>query len=163
MTKMQTGITCTAYQMVTAELRYECIMRSFLIDECRITEVFNGYIVNFVKHIPSTSPDMMLVDEELQYPLLHNRKLKVSKRYAYHKKKKKKKKRVSHARTEISSANDHHTQKHDRNRRRESANDRGQTPITKFRSPDSTHRKLKNCEVGMLILQFEAARIRRRN
>ncbi|GFW06123.1 uncharacterized protein TNCV_4479151 [Trichonephila clavipes] len=47
------------------ELRYECITRSFLIDECRITEFFSGYIVNFMKHIHSTSPDMRLFDEEL--------------------------------------------------------------------------------------------------
>ncbi|GFU68531.1 hypothetical protein TNCV_1989811 [Trichonephila clavipes] len=26
-------------------------MRSFLIDKCRITEFFSGYIVNFVKHV----------------------------------------------------------------------------------------------------------------
>ena len=38
---------------------------SFLIDECRITEFFSGYIVNLVKQIRSTSPDMKLVDEEL--------------------------------------------------------------------------------------------------
>ncbi|GFS84362.1 hypothetical protein TNCV_4605741 [Trichonephila clavipes] len=63
--KKQTRITCTAMQMVIAELRYECITRSFLIDECRITEFFNGYIVSFVKHVCSTSPDMMLVNEEL--------------------------------------------------------------------------------------------------
>ncbi|GFV27215.1 hypothetical protein TNCV_869451 [Trichonephila clavipes] len=64
MPKMQTCITCTAVQMVTAELRYECITRSFQIDECRITEFFSGYIVNFVKHVRSTSPDMMLIDDE---------------------------------------------------------------------------------------------------
>ncbi|GFV86489.1 hypothetical protein TNCV_2156821 [Trichonephila clavipes] len=63
MPKMKTGITCTAEQMVTAEMRYECITRSFLIDECRFTEFFSGYIVN-VKHVRSTSPDMMLVDQE---------------------------------------------------------------------------------------------------
>ncbi|GFW11371.1 hypothetical protein TNCV_3808911 [Trichonephila clavipes] len=45
--------------------RAKCIMRSFLIDECPITEFFSNYIVNFVKHVCSTSPDMMLVDEEL--------------------------------------------------------------------------------------------------
>ncbi|GFV28921.1 hypothetical protein TNCV_3486631 [Trichonephila clavipes] len=49
----------------TTELRYERITRSILIDEYRITEFFSGYIVNFVKHIRSTLPDMMLVDEEL--------------------------------------------------------------------------------------------------
>ncbi|GFX19352.1 hypothetical protein TNCV_3014911 [Trichonephila clavipes] len=27
--------------------------------------IFSDYIVNFVKHLCSTSPDMMLVDEEL--------------------------------------------------------------------------------------------------
>ncbi|GFY05144.1 hypothetical protein TNCV_3270161 [Trichonephila clavipes] len=64
-TCMQTCITCMAVQMVTSELRYEYIMCSFLIDECRITESFSGYIVNFVKHVRSTSPYMMLVDEEL--------------------------------------------------------------------------------------------------
>ncbi|GFU16819.1 hypothetical protein TNCV_923211 [Trichonephila clavipes] len=31
--------------MLTAQLRYECITRSFLIDECRITEFFRDYIV----------------------------------------------------------------------------------------------------------------------
>ncbi|GFT38448.1 hypothetical protein TNCV_1195771 [Trichonephila clavipes] len=51
--------------MVTSLLRYECIMRSFLIDECRITELFSGCIVNFVKHVRSTSSDMMLVDKDL--------------------------------------------------------------------------------------------------
>ncbi|GFU98892.1 hypothetical protein TNCV_3381381 [Trichonephila clavipes] len=51
--------------MVVAELRYECITCSFLIDEDRITEFFSGYITNFVKHVRSTSPDMMLVDEVL--------------------------------------------------------------------------------------------------
>ncbi len=65
MPKNQTCITCTAVQMVTAELRYECITRSLLIDECRITEFFSGYIVNLVKQFRSTSPDMKLVDEEL--------------------------------------------------------------------------------------------------
>ncbi|GFW06412.1 hypothetical protein TNCV_2187471 [Trichonephila clavipes] len=64
MSKKQTCITCTAVQMVTAELRYECITCSFLIDECRITECFSGYINN-MKRVHSTSPDMMLVDEEL--------------------------------------------------------------------------------------------------
>ncbi|GFV39081.1 hypothetical protein TNCV_4339691 [Trichonephila clavipes] len=33
----------------------------FLIDECRITEFFNGYIVNFMKQVRSTSPGMMLI------------------------------------------------------------------------------------------------------
>ncbi|GFW19432.1 hypothetical protein TNCV_1603261 [Trichonephila clavipes] len=51
--------------MVTAELRYECISRSFLIDEYRNTEVFSGYIINFMKHVRFTSPDTMRVDEEL--------------------------------------------------------------------------------------------------
>ncbi|GFW43042.1 hypothetical protein TNCV_1474381 [Trichonephila clavipes] len=51
--------------MVTEELRYECITSNFLIDECRITEFFSGYIINFVKHVSSTSSDMLLVDEEL--------------------------------------------------------------------------------------------------
>ncbi|GFV38428.1 hypothetical protein TNCV_4393091 [Trichonephila clavipes] len=43
----------------------ECITCSFVIDEWRIIELFSGYIVNFVKRIRSTSPDMMLVDEML--------------------------------------------------------------------------------------------------
>ncbi|GFT03896.1 hypothetical protein TNCV_1730751 [Trichonephila clavipes] len=30
---------------------YECIAHSSQIDECRITEFFSHYIVNFVKHI----------------------------------------------------------------------------------------------------------------
>ncbi|GFU91046.1 hypothetical protein TNCV_4923771 [Trichonephila clavipes] len=51
--------------MVTVELRYECITCRFLIDECWITNLFRGYIVNFVKHVRSMSPDIMLVDEEL--------------------------------------------------------------------------------------------------
>ncbi|GFX99929.1 hypothetical protein TNCV_259661 [Trichonephila clavipes] len=51
--------------MVTVKLRYEYITRSFLIDECRITEFFSGFIVNFIKHVCSTSPGMMLVDKEL--------------------------------------------------------------------------------------------------
>ena len=32
-------------------------MCSFVIDECWITEVFSGYIVNLVKHARSTSPE----------------------------------------------------------------------------------------------------------
>ncbi|GFU52435.1 hypothetical protein TNCV_193081 [Trichonephila clavipes] len=64
MPKKQTCIRCTAVQMVTADLRYECFTRSFLIDECRITEFFSGYIVNFRKHVRSTSPNI-LVDNEL--------------------------------------------------------------------------------------------------
>ncbi|GFU07598.1 hypothetical protein TNCV_2225681 [Trichonephila clavipes] len=62
---MQICITCTAVQKVTAKLRYECITHSFLINECRITEFFRSYIVNFVEPVRSTSPDMMLVNEEL--------------------------------------------------------------------------------------------------
>ncbi|GFV67464.1 hypothetical protein TNCV_4621451 [Trichonephila clavipes] len=50
--------------MVTAELCYECMTRSFLIDECRITEFFSGYIVNFMKHVRSMLPDMMLDDNQ---------------------------------------------------------------------------------------------------
>ncbi|GFX18010.1 hypothetical protein TNCV_1576891 [Trichonephila clavipes] len=65
MPKKQTCIPCTAVQMITVELRYECITRSFLIDECRNTEIFSGYIVNLVKHVRSTSPTTMLFDEEL--------------------------------------------------------------------------------------------------
>ncbi|GFV64879.1 hypothetical protein TNCV_3847441 [Trichonephila clavipes] len=56
---------CRYALRVRPELRYECITRSFLINECRITKCFSGYIVNFVKHVCSTSSDMMLVDEEL--------------------------------------------------------------------------------------------------
>ena len=41
-------------QMVTL---YECITCSFVIDEYKITEIFSGCIVNFVKHVSSTSPD----------------------------------------------------------------------------------------------------------
>ncbi|GFS54793.1 hypothetical protein TNCV_3575441 [Trichonephila clavipes] len=62
--KNQTCITCTAVQMITAELRNECILSRSLIDECRITGFFSGYIVNCVKLVRSTSPEM-LVDEEL--------------------------------------------------------------------------------------------------
>ncbi|GFY17689.1 hypothetical protein TNCV_1074241 [Trichonephila clavipes] len=58
-------MSCKARKMITTELPYECITRSFLIDECRITELFRGYIVNFVKHVSSTSADMILDDEEL--------------------------------------------------------------------------------------------------
>ncbi|GFX60314.1 hypothetical protein TNCV_4740701 [Trichonephila clavipes] len=57
--------TCTAEQRLTAQLRYECFMHSFLINEYLITQFFSGFIVNFVKHVRSTSPDMMLVNEEL--------------------------------------------------------------------------------------------------
>ena len=32
-------------------------MRSFVIDECRITDFFSGYIVNLVKQVRSTSQD----------------------------------------------------------------------------------------------------------
>ncbi|GFU48902.1 transposable element Tcb2 transposase [Trichonephila clavipes] len=56
MPKMQTCISRTAMQMVTAELRYECYVQ-FLIDECQIIEFFSGYIVNFVKHVRSMSHD----------------------------------------------------------------------------------------------------------
>ncbi|GFV67056.1 hypothetical protein TNCV_357401 [Trichonephila clavipes] len=51
--------------MVAAELRYECITRSFLIDECRITEFYSGCVVNSMKHVRSTSPSMMLVNKDL--------------------------------------------------------------------------------------------------
>ncbi|GFV91682.1 hypothetical protein TNCV_4762471 [Trichonephila clavipes] len=44
--------------MVAVELRCECITHSFLIDECWIKEFFSGYIVNFVKHVRSGSPDV---------------------------------------------------------------------------------------------------------
>ncbi|GFX80571.1 hypothetical protein TNCV_498391 [Trichonephila clavipes] len=47
-------------------VRYDCITHSFSIDECQITEFFSGYIVKYVR---STSPDMMLVDEELNLTL----------------------------------------------------------------------------------------------
>ncbi|GFW34571.1 hypothetical protein TNCV_952011 [Trichonephila clavipes] len=60
MPKMQ---TCRLVQMVTAELRYECFTRTFLIDQCRIAELFSGYIINFVKHVRFTSSDVMLVNE----------------------------------------------------------------------------------------------------
>ncbi|GFV24690.1 hypothetical protein TNCV_881601 [Trichonephila clavipes] len=49
MPKMQTCITRTAVQI--EELCYESITRSFLMDECQITEFFSGYIVNFTKII----------------------------------------------------------------------------------------------------------------
>ncbi|GFS71297.1 hypothetical protein TNCV_5050441 [Trichonephila clavipes] len=39
------------YRRANAELRYECITRSFLIDESRITEFFSGYIVNLVTNV----------------------------------------------------------------------------------------------------------------
>ncbi|GFU23864.1 hypothetical protein TNCV_3331451 [Trichonephila clavipes] len=42
--------------MVMSELLCERSTRSFLIDECRITEFFSGYIVNFVKHDPILRP-----------------------------------------------------------------------------------------------------------
>ncbi|GFV13260.1 hypothetical protein TNCV_3655801 [Trichonephila clavipes] len=32
------------------------------MNECRITEFF--FVINFVKHVRSTSPDMMVVEEE---------------------------------------------------------------------------------------------------
>ncbi|GFS64451.1 hypothetical protein TNCV_3956101 [Trichonephila clavipes] len=63
--RRKTCIICTTVQRVTTELRYEYITRCYLIDECRITELFSGNIVNFVKHVRSTSPDIMLVDEKL--------------------------------------------------------------------------------------------------
>ncbi|GFV94632.1 hypothetical protein TNCV_3826991 [Trichonephila clavipes] len=37
---MQTCISCTAVLMVKAEMRYECITHSFLINECRTREIF---------------------------------------------------------------------------------------------------------------------------
>ncbi|GFS96399.1 hypothetical protein TNCV_17321 [Trichonephila clavipes] len=46
--RTDTRITYTAVQMVTAELLYKCITHSFLIDECLITELFSGDIVNHV-------------------------------------------------------------------------------------------------------------------
>lgn len=64
--KKQTCIIHTAVQMVTTELlRYECMTRSFLIYECWIKEFFCGYIVNLMKHVHSTSPDLRLVEEKL--------------------------------------------------------------------------------------------------
>ncbi|GFV03517.1 hypothetical protein TNCV_5060581 [Trichonephila clavipes] len=48
-----------------ARAHHECITRSFLIDECRITEFVSGYNVNFVEKVRFTSLDMMLVYEEL--------------------------------------------------------------------------------------------------
>ncbi|GFU04981.1 putative DD41D transposase [Trichonephila clavipes] len=57
---VQTHITCMVVQMVTAEQRYECITRCFLIEECWITEFFSEYIVNLVKYVHSTSPGMRL-------------------------------------------------------------------------------------------------------
>ncbi|GFX81626.1 hypothetical protein TNCV_4644661 [Trichonephila clavipes] len=63
--KMQTCIICAAVQMVEAELRYNYIMRSFLIDDGRITEFCSRYNINFVEHVRSTSPEIALVDEEL--------------------------------------------------------------------------------------------------
>ncbi|GFW62161.1 hypothetical protein TNCV_1685921 [Trichonephila clavipes] len=59
--KMQTCISGKAMQMVMSELRNQCIILNFLIDECRITEFFRGYNVNFVKPFRSTLPDTMLV------------------------------------------------------------------------------------------------------
>ncbi|GFY05268.1 hypothetical protein TNCV_2207141 [Trichonephila clavipes] len=63
--KILTCITCTAVQMVIVELRNECITLSFLLEECQITESFSAYIVNFVRPVRFTSPDMMLVDKDL--------------------------------------------------------------------------------------------------
>ena len=40
------SIMCMAVHMAMAELHYECITLSFVIDECRITELFSGYIIN---------------------------------------------------------------------------------------------------------------------
>ncbi|GFY04733.1 hypothetical protein TNCV_419871 [Trichonephila clavipes] len=51
--------------MVQAELHNDFITRCFLSNECRVTEFFSGYTVNFVKHVRSKSPDMLLADEEL--------------------------------------------------------------------------------------------------
>ncbi|GFU58719.1 hypothetical protein TNCV_932631 [Trichonephila clavipes] len=59
------------------KLRYECITCSFLIDECRVTEFFSSYIVNIVKHLRSTSPDMMLVDRAVRSPSLEESILNV--------------------------------------------------------------------------------------
>ena len=42
MPKKQTCIRFTVAQMKTAELRYECIKYSFVIDECWIAEFFHG-------------------------------------------------------------------------------------------------------------------------
>ncbi|GFV94855.1 hypothetical protein TNCV_1028531 [Trichonephila clavipes] len=49
---------------VFAGLRIECITLGCLIDEYRITEFFSGYFANFVKHVRSTSPDIMQNVEE---------------------------------------------------------------------------------------------------
>ena len=65
MPEKQTRITWTAVQMVTAELRFECIKRGFQIDECLITEFFSSYIANLVKQVRSTSSDIKMVDKEL--------------------------------------------------------------------------------------------------
>ncbi|GFX30404.1 hypothetical protein TNCV_3460551 [Trichonephila clavipes] len=55
------------------QLRYECIMHSSLIDECRITEFFSSYIVNSVKHICSSAPDRMMTWRPCdEYDLLYD-------------------------------------------------------------------------------------------
>ncbi|GFV91853.1 hypothetical protein TNCV_2975241 [Trichonephila clavipes] len=48
------------------KLSYEYITRSFRIDECRITEFFSSFIVNFGKHVRLTLPDMIVVDKDLK-------------------------------------------------------------------------------------------------
>ncbi|GFV42042.1 hypothetical protein TNCV_1569091 [Trichonephila clavipes] len=57
------------YGCVNSNCRAALRMYRAVDDECRITEFFGGDIVNFVTiHVRSTSPDMMLVYEEL-YPV----------------------------------------------------------------------------------------------
>lgn len=41
---------------VTAGIRYECVKRAILIDECRTTEFFSRYATNFVEKVLSTAP-----------------------------------------------------------------------------------------------------------
>ncbi|GFV11379.1 hypothetical protein TNCV_3923281 [Trichonephila clavipes] len=55
-------------KMINAELRYKCITRSFLIDECRIKEFFSGYIVNF--ETGSFHDRLGMVDQSHGHPCL---------------------------------------------------------------------------------------------
>ncbi|GFV65023.1 hypothetical protein TNCV_763651 [Trichonephila clavipes] len=51
--KKQTCITCNAVQLVTAELRYECITRSVLFAECWIT----GFSAMGEKYLSDNLPE----------------------------------------------------------------------------------------------------------
>ncbi|GFT38865.1 retrovirus-related Pol polyprotein from transposon TNT 1-94 [Trichonephila clavipes] len=59
------GRTDTHYMYGSANGNGRAALQMYHVQFHRITEFFSGYIVNFVKHVRSSSTGMMLVDEEL--------------------------------------------------------------------------------------------------